>query len=172
MPGAGKSISCEFFQTKGYPVLRFGEQTDLGLKQQGLALTPQNERRYRENLRQKLGMAAYAVKIKPRIVKALTTSSVVILDGLYSWEEYLYLKSAFPQLYLLAVYAHPAIRYQRLAKRPVRPLTFKQARARDIDELENLNKGGPIALADYLITNNQDKLKLFQKLDNLLINLI
>lgn len=173
MPGAGKSISCEFFQTKGYPVLRFGDETDRGLKEQGLPLTEENERQYRENLRKELGMAVYAVKIEPRI-RATFHSGVecIILDGLYSWEEYLYLKPKFPQLMLVAIYARPEVRYQRLAARSVRRLTLEQARQRDIAELENLNKAGPIAIADYLITNNQDKLKLFQKLDNLLINLL
>lgn len=172
MPGAGKSISCEFFQTKGYPVLRFGDETDRGLKEQGLPLTEENERQYRENLRKELGMAAYAVKIEPRIKETLKSHDLVVLDGLYSWEEYLYLKPKFPRLMLVAIYARPEIRYQRLAARSVRRLTLEQARQRDIAELENLNKAGPIAIADYLITNNQDKLKLFQKLDNLLINLL
>ena len=92
MPGAGKSISCDFFQKKGYPVLRFGDQTDIGLKEQGLPLTQENEQPYRENLRKELGMAAYAIKIKPRIDKTLETENLVVLDGLYSWEEYLFLK--------------------------------------------------------------------------------
>jgi len=168
MPGAGKSIACQHFSQKNIPILRFGDQTDIGVKQQGLPLTEVNERRYREKLRQELGMAAYAIKIEPRINQALKQSPLVILDGLYSWEEYLYLKDKFPQLYLLAIYAQPTIRYQRLTTRKVRPLTLKQARERDINELKNLNKAEPIAMADYLATNNQTPDKLYKQLDDIL----
>ncbi|MBI4999712.1 dephospho-CoA kinase, partial [Candidatus Gottesmanbacteria bacterium] len=71
MPGVGKTTTCEFFKKKGFPVLRFGDETDRGLAELGKPLTEENERWYRENLRKELGMAAYAIKIKPRIEEAL-----------------------------------------------------------------------------------------------------
>ncbi|MEK9143059.1 MAG: AAA family ATPase [Patescibacteria group bacterium] len=153
MPGAGKSIAADFFRKKGIPVLRFGDQTDIGLKELGLPLTEKNERTYRESLRKELGMAAMAIKIEPRILLAAKDHKLIVLDGLYSWEEYTFLTKKFFRLSLLCIYASPEIRYERLAHRPVRPLNRKEARSRDIAEIENLNKGGPIALADYLIIN-------------------
>jgi len=153
MPGAGKSLVADFFRKKGIPVLRFGDQTDIGLKELGLPLTEKNERTYRESLRKELGMAAMAIKIEPRILRAAKDHTLIVLDGLYSWEEYTFLTKKFSQLYLLCIYAPPEIRYERLAHRPVRPLTHDEARSRDIAEIENLNKGGPIAIADYLIVN-------------------
>ncbi|MDZ7586667.1 MAG: AAA family ATPase [Patescibacteria group bacterium] len=160
MPGSGKSLACDYFKSQGYPVLRFGDTTDLGLKSQGLPLTPDNERHYRESLRKELGMAAYALKIEPRLKKTFRSGSsfrsgaeCIILDGLYSWEEYIYLKPKFPQLKLLAIYAPPALRRQRLAKRFIRPLSAAKTKQRDIAEIENLHKAGPIAIADYLIVN-------------------
>lgn len=154
MPGAGKSLACDYFKSQGYPVLRFGDTTDLGLKSQNLPLTPDNERRYRESLRKQLGMAAYAIKIEPRLKKTFRSGTAcIILDGLYSWEEYTYLKPNFPQLKLLAIYAPPVLRRQRLAKRVIRPLSAAKTKQRDIAEIENLHKAGPIAIADYLIVN-------------------
>lgn len=153
MPGAGKSRVADFFQNKGIPVLRFGDQTDIGLKELGLPLTEKNERTYRESLRKELGMAAMAIKIEPRILKVAKDHPLIVLDGLYSWEEYTFLTKKFSQLYLLCIYAPQDIRYERLAHRPVRPLARGEARSRDIAEIENLNKGGPIALADYMIIN-------------------
>jgi hypothetical protein len=35
----------------------------------------------------------------------------------------------------------------------VRPLTAGQASSRDRSEIENINKGGPIAMADFTIIN-------------------
>jgi dephospho-CoA kinase len=153
MPGAGKSVAASFFLSKGIPVLRFGDQTDIGLKEHNLPRNEKNERWYREKLRAELGMAAMAIKIVPRITEAAKTSSTIVLDGLYSWEEYLYLKKQYPQLLLLCVYAPASVRYARLGTRSVRPLTVDEAAGRDVAELENLNKGGPIAMADYLIAN-------------------
>ncbi len=153
MPGAGKSVAASFFRDKGLPVLRFGDQTDIGLKELGLPLTEANERKYREDLRAELGMAAMAIKIEPRIQKALEESNKVVLDGLYSWEEYVHLEKKFPSIELLCIYARPETRYNRLANRVVRSLGRKEAESRDVAEIENLNKGGPIARADYLIIN-------------------
>ncbi|OGD61859.1 hypothetical protein A3I57_01645 [Candidatus Beckwithbacteria bacterium RIFCSPLOWO2_02_FULL_47_23] len=170
MAGAGKSEACTYLASKGYPVLRFGDETDRGLRLQGLSLQEDNERKYRESLRKELGMAAYAIKIEPRIRQVLSTSKVesIILDGLYSWEEYLYLQPKFPQLKLLAIYARPEVRYRRLAVREVRRLTPEQARARDIAEIEAVHKAGPIAIADFLIDNNGSLDQLHRQLDSLL----
>ena len=170
MAGAGKSEACTYLASKGYPVLRFGDETDRGLRLQGLSLQEDNERKYRESLRKELGMAAYAIKIEPRIRQVLSTSKVesIILDGLYSWEEYLYLQPKFPQLKLLAIYARPEVRYRRLAVREVRRLTPEQARARDIAEIEKVHKAGPIAIADYLIDNNGSISSLKEQLDSFL----
>jgi len=168
MAGAGKSTCCQYLKDKGYPVLRFGDQTDLGLKKLHLPLTPKNEKHYREQLRRQLGLAAYAIKLAPRLTAALKQSTTVILDGLYSWEEYLYLQKKFKKIFLLCLYAQSSVRYARLAKRKIRPLTVNQARQRDIAELENLNKGGPIALADFLIDNNCQTKVLFNKLDTII----
>lgn len=173
MAGAGKSEASQYLASKGYPVLRFGDETDRGVTLQGQTLNEVNERVYRENLRKELGMAAYAIKIEPRIRQLLSTSKVesIILDGLYSWEEYLYLQPKFPQLKLLAIYARPELRYQRLAKREVRRLTPEQAKARDIAEIEKVHKAGPIAIADFLIDNNDNLDQLHLQLDSLLVAL-
>jgi dephospho-CoA kinase len=165
MPGAGKSVAAYFFKNKGIQILRFGDQTDIGLKELGLEITEKNERWYREDIRKKLGMAAMAIKIEPRIIKAAKENSVIILDGLYSWEEYLYLKQKFSHLKILCIYAAPKVRYQRLTKRSERGLTVEEAKSRDVAELTNLNKGGPIAVADYLIKNENSQNKFFQELE-------
>lgn len=164
MPGSGKSVAAEFFRKQNIPVLRFGDQTDIGLKEHNLERNEKNERWYREKLRTDLGMAAMAIKIEPRIIEASNTAKTIVLDGLYSWEEYVYLKHRFPQLLLLCIYASPITRYKRLAVRSVRPLTAEEARSRDVSEIENLHKGGPIAVADALIVNEGQEKEFIEKL--------
>lgn len=169
MPGAGKSEAVLHLEKKGIPFVRFGDVTDQGVKDLGLTLTTDNERAFRENIRKELGMAAYAIKSKPSIEKLLSEHPVIAIDGLYSWEEYTYLKNIFPGLTLIHIYATPPKRYERLSKREVRPVPLEKSHERDVTELENLNKGGPIAIADYMIENNSDDINLlYQKIDDLL----
>ncbi len=152
MAGSGKSELAKIFEKNGFTIIRFGEITDEILARKGIEINEENEKKIRENLRKEHGMVAYAKLNLEKIETALKNNHVVI-DGLYSWEEYLFLKEKFNNMITLAVYAPPNTRYERLVDRNVRPLTKEQARARDIREIENLNKSGPIAVADYTIYN-------------------
>jgi dephospho-CoA kinase len=153
MAGAGKSELARLFERKGFVRIRFGDSTDDEVRKRGLELNEGNERSVRELLRKEHGMAAYARLNLSRIETALETSNVVI-DGLYSWEEYSFLKDHFGEdMYLVAVWASPATRYTRLGRRRKRPLTPEEAAGRDRAEIEKLNKGGPIAIADFLVIN-------------------
>jgi dephospho-CoA kinase len=98
-------------------------------------------------------MAAYAQLNLPRIDAALKQSDAVI-DGLYSWEEYTFLKDYYKEnFYVVAVWASPKTRYARLNQRPERKLTPEEAASRDWAEIEKTNKGGPIAMADFTVIN-------------------
>jgi dephospho-CoA kinase len=78
----------------------------------------------------------------------------VVIDGLYSWEEYTFLKTQYGEdFYVVAVWTSPVTRYARLIDRPDRRLTREEATNRDKAEVENINKGGPIAMADFTIIN-------------------
>lgn len=169
MPGAGKSEATACLEQRGFSFVRFGDVTDEGVKELGLPLTTDNERIVREKLRKEFGMGAYAIKSKPKIDAILQGHDFVVIDGLYSWEEYTYLKKLYSQLILVHIYAEPKKRYERLSKRPIRPVPLDKSFERDVTELENLNKGGPIALSDYMIENNSDNLnELYSKIDALL----
>lgn len=153
MAGAGKSEVARVFEEHGFKRVRFGDITDEELKKRELQPSEQNERSIREELRKKYGMAAYAKLSLPRI-DSLLKSSRVVIDGLYSWEEYMLLKERYQgQFSVLAVWASPATRCFRLAHRAKRPLTPEETASRDRSEIENTNKGGPIAMADFTILN-------------------
>ena len=153
MAGSGKSEVAKIFEKNGFKNIRFGDITDEEIKKRGLELNEENERLVRQQLRQEHGMAAYA-KLNLRKIDARLKSSNVVVDGLYSWEEYTLLKSRYGNsFHVVAVWASPATRYLRLAKRQVRPLMTEEAAGRDVAELKNTNKGGPIAMADFTIIN-------------------
>ena len=154
MPGSGKSEAAHVFVKSGFKRIRFGDITDEAVRQRGLELNEDSERLVRENLRKRHGMAAYAILNLPRIQETLKETDAVI-DGLYSWEEYKYLKEKLEDnLIIVALWSPPSLRYERLTGRRIRPLTLEQARSRDYAEIENVNKGGPIAMADYMIIND------------------
>ncbi len=153
MTGAGKSEVARVFEENGFVKVRFGDVTDEEIEKRGLELNETNERYIRELLRKQHGMAAYAKLNLPRIDSALKHSDVVI-DGLYSWEEYTFLKSYYKKdFWVVAVWASPRTRYARLTSRLNRSLTLDEAVSRDEAEIGNVNKGGPIAMADFTIIN-------------------
>jgi len=153
MAGAGKSEVAGVFEENGFTRIRFGDITDAEIEKKGLELTEENERYIRELLRQEHGMAAYARLNLPRIELARERSDVVI-DGLYSWEEYDLLRRHYGEGFcVVAVWASPGVRYLRLSTRRERPLALEEAASRDRAEIEEVNKGGPIAMADFTIIN-------------------
>lgn len=158
MTGAGKSEVACLFEENGFKRVRFGDITDEEVKKQRLELNEENERRIREQFRNSSGMAAYAILNLTRIDMALKESPVVI-DGLYSWEEYTFLSNYYRGRFgVVAVWSSPKTRYARLTNREKRPLTAEEAASRDEAEIKNTNKGGPIAMADFTILN-EDSLK-------------
>jgi len=168
MPGSGKSTITRYLQGKGWQVVHFGEITMRELKARGLPSNEANERMVREQLRQAHGMDAYAKLLLPNIQDALSISPTAI-DGLYSWAEYKLLRQHFgSQMHVVATFTSRSIRYTRLCNRPDRPLTPEESELRDSAEIENLEKGGPIAMADHVILNDASEEELLQAVDRLL----
>ncbi|HUD21150.1 MAG TPA: AAA family ATPase [Candidatus Saccharimonadales bacterium] len=152
LAGSGKSEVVKAFEAAGFTKIYFGGLTIEKLKEANFEINEPNERMMREKLRRDHGMAAYATLNLPKIKEGLKKVSIII-DGLYSWEEYLVLKKEFPALEVVAVQASPKIRYQRLTTRPIRPLTKAEAESRDYAQIENLHQAGPIVMANRTIIN-------------------
>ncbi len=154
MCGSGKSVVTEMFCADGFDKVYFGQLTIDELNAKNMPVNEQNEKMIREHLRSTLGQGAFAIKLYDKILDK-SLRSPVILDGLYSWSEYKYLKEKLgDQLVVLAIVTNSSVRYNRLANRQIRPLNTSNAIARDYAEIENIEKGGPIAIADYYIVNN------------------
>jgi dephospho-CoA kinase len=170
MPGAGKSSCVAHLETKGIPSVYFGGVVVDETKRRNNGKTSEAlEKVVRMELRRDEGMEAIALRMIPRIDELLKTHERVVADGLYSWSEYKVLKNHYgDQALVLALTAPRHIRHERLARRPVRPLTPAEASAREYAEIENLEKGGPIANADYTVNNDADPLTMLQDLDRIL----
>jgi len=175
MPGAGKSEVADFFIKHKYSYVRLGQITLDEVKKRRLEPNEKNERLIREGFRKKYGMAAYAILNMAKIKKE---KGNIVIDGLYSWEEYLYFKKNLPEIIIVSIYSSPKTRYARLMGRAklhkkdpnlkYRSFSMAEAKSRDLAEIENLNKGGPIAMADYTVINEGTKEDLHKDLEGIL----
>jgi len=156
LPGAGKSTAVEYFTENGYPRVYFGGVIYEAMKDAGIERTAESEKVFREEYREKFGKDAVARKIIEQIHGlAGAGQHRIIADGLYSWTEYKTLKSEFPgELTLVAIVAPRHVRYHRLANRAERPYTHTESYERDTTQIENLEQGGPIAIADHYVIND------------------
>lgn len=174
LPGAGKSEVADYFVSKGFDYLRMGQITLDEVKRLGQEPTETNERPIREGFRKKNGMGAFAILNFPKIEKFQNN---VIVDGLYSWEEYLEFKKKYKNFVCLAVNASPTTRYKRLdgrskkhgddPKMKYRSFSPAEAKSRDYAQIENLHQGGPIAIADFTIVNEGTKKDLVENLNKI-----
>ena len=166
---AGKTEVSNFLKSRGFGYIRLGAITEKKLKEAGLENTEATNQVMRKRLREEYGMEAYAKLNYPEIEGMLKNGDVVI-DNMMSWSEYKYFKTKIKKFFTVAVYAPPKVRYVRAETREVRSTKdfFKKntPTERDYSEIENLEKGGPIAMADYTIDNSeQGKARLQEELD-------
>lgn len=170
LTGSGKSSAVEYLTERGYPKVYFGGIVLDEVKNRGLELTQENEQPIREELRETEGKDFVVKRIISQIHGLVGAGQHrIVADGLYTWTEYKALKHEFPgELTVIAVVTPKHLRKQRMAHRVVRPLNPEQVDQRDWAEIENIEKGGPIAIADYFIHNDKDLDSLHQQLENVL----
>ena len=173
MPGSGKSVVASYLKNNGFPGIYFGELIIREVEKRGLPITPHNEQILREEIRRQQGMDVCAQIALPLIKAKLEEHQLVIIDGLYSFSEYKTIKKDFNNdLLIMSIFTPKAIRYERLTLRKSRPLTLAEAERRDFMEIERIEKGGPIAMADYTIVNDGSQYQLHKKLEELLAKIL
>lgn len=170
MPGAGKGTCTDYIsQTHNLPLLHFGNMLYEEVARRGLDNVA-DEKFVREDMRAQEGPAVLAKRIASQAQELISQGARgIVLDGLYSWSEYKYLRSQFgDRLIVIAVTAPRLERYRRVLARQDGHRKYTSADqiiTRETDEIENLEKGGPIANADYTIVNDADTDTLYERLD-------
>lgn len=156
MSGSGKSVAVDYLTSKGYPKVYFGGMIYKEMAKRGVERTPDSERDFREMIRETEGKDWVVRQVIDEVHDLMKAGQKrIILDGVYSWTEYKTLKHEFPgMLTFVAIVVTKKLRYKRVAARPDRPFNAEEIRERDRSEIENLEKGGPIAAADYYVLNN------------------
>ena len=172
MSGSGKSVVVDHLTDLGFPKVYFGGMIYKEMEKRGIERTPdgESEKHFREMIRETEGKD-WVVRQVIEEAKGLISAGQkrVVLDGLYTWTEYKILKQEFPgQMSVLAVVVDKALRHKRVGKRPDRPFNTEEIQERDRSEIENLEKGGPIAMADYYVLNNSSVEDLTAGVDEIL----
>ncbi len=171
LPGAGKSEAARFFMEKEIPVVSLGRAINAYVDKQGLEHTETVHKKVRKDFRDKHGMAAMAILNKDKIASVLSEGTVVVIDGMRSWEEYLYLRKEFAhaRVLIVSIYAEKRLRYKRVSRRADRAKLYGEER--DIDELIGTNMGPTIAFADYMVVNDGSKEQFVESLEQVYRNI-
>lgn len=158
MSGSGKSVIVDYLTRKGYPKVYFGGMIYKEMEKRGIERTAdgESEKKFREQIREEEGKDWVVNQVIAEAKDLISAGQKrIVLDGVYSWTEYKILKKAFQKsITFVCVVVDKQLRYDRVAKRPGRSFDATAIRERDRSEIENLEKGGPIAAADYYVLNN------------------
>lgn len=170
LTGSGKSEAVEYVVKKGYPKVYFGGVIYAAMNEAGIEITPESQQKFREEIREREGKDFVVKKIIEQTNDLFNAGQHhIVADGLYSWTEYKIMKHQFPgELTIVAIVASKHLRHHRLANRPERPFNNEEANQRDWSEIENLEKGGPIAMADYFVINNGTIEELHEQVQGIL----
>jgi dephospho-CoA kinase len=173
MPGSGKGTCTDYMsETYGWPLIHFGNMMYEEVQRRGLD-NVKDEKFVREDMRAKEGPAVIAKHVARKADEYFKEGAkVVVLDGLYSWSEYKYLSEKYGDgLLVIAATAPKRLRYERILARKDSHRKYTSADQiidREIAEIENLEKGGPIAYADYTIINDSTLERMLAQLNTIL----
>jgi len=165
LPGSGKTDAAAYLSTKGLPVIPFGKTVIDKVNQKKLPHSEKSHKEVREQLRAEHGAEAMAILNFDKIKTALKDNLIIVVEGMRSWEEYMYLKKVLSEvkLVIVCIYSEKLLRYKRISKRS--DMSEHYGEERDINEVIGINAGPTIAYADHVIKNNYSKEEFYDKLE-------
>lgn len=170
MPGSGKGTCTDYLHDKyRWPIVHFGNMVYEEVQRRGLHNT-NDEAFVREDMRAQEGKAVLAKHAARKADEYFANGEkTIVFDGLYSWSELQFLREMYDgNLLVVATVAPRKLRYARILQRQDSHRKYdseQQIMNRDIAEIENLEKGGPIAFADYTIVNDAELTDMTNKLE-------
>ncbi len=154
--GSGKDTTIQllFEMVKG-GMVHMRDVVEEEIRKRGMPITNESLREVATSMRKELGYDIMAKRSIPHVKKALERHSLVIINSIKDMEETeLYEKELKENILLLAVYASPRTRFERLSRRGLKwdMKDYKSFVWRDMKEL-GWGLGSAISLADYTIIN-------------------
>ena len=166
--GAGKTTVLESLQGRGVgEIVYVGAYVQEEVLSRGLTLSPENEQRIRQALRDELGRDALAKRAVGDLQNRQARGTI-LLDAIYLKEEEEFYRKIFGKdVLVLAIRASFDIRAERIAAREIRPLSIEQLRYRDDYESRQLRLDEVLATADHNVINEGTLEMLERSLDAL-----
>lgn len=112
MPGSGKDELVSVAQSMGLATLKMGDLVREETRRRGLAVTNPNVARIASEEREKHGPGIWAQRAVPKL-----TETRMLVDGCRSDSEVTVFRHNFGDLFVLAIYASPETRYERMTQR-------------------------------------------------------
>lgn len=157
MPGAGKSTVAGFLKDNGFYIITMGDVIRDKAKEKNLPLDDKSLGELMKNFRKTHGNDIIA-KLTVTRIKDLKDKSLIVVDGIRSYDEYEVLKS-IGFVKLLAVHASSIIRYDHIKNRDRSDTPTNHESFLERDEREmSVGISRAIALADESISNNNLKI--------------
>ncbi len=164
MTGGGKTEAGKFFAERGFTSVHLGVTEEV-MRVYGRT-NEELEKEMRNKWRSERGMGVMAEINLTKIKQILSNGDKPLIENMYSWSEYKIFHQTFGTEFItIAIHASPKQRYLRLASRDIRPQDAATSKQRDYSEIEQIEKGGPIAMADYHVVNDGDKDNLYAQLE-------
>lgn len=170
LPGSGKSVFSKVAEKNSIPVVSLGDVVREEARKRGLDLSAENLGKIATELRQRYGKDIMARRVVTKLL--YSESPIIVVDGIRSLDEVECFKKFF-DVVIVAIHASPKTRFSRLRARgrPDDPRSWSDFRERDEREL-SLGIGNVIALADFMIVNEEISLSEFEALCERLITRI
>jgi len=170
MPGCGKGEFAEYLKKKGIISFVMREIVQKEMEKKGIEVNNKNLRDYATGLRKKNGMDIVAKMCLPFIKNLVKKHKIILIDGIRGYEEVKFFKKELSEDFvLIAIFASPKIRFERLKTRGENwdMKNWKEFEWRNNIEL-SWGLGNAIALADYMIDNSGSLEDLHKNIDELM----
>lgn len=171
MPGSGKSEAVRIFMDHGLSAVNMGDVVREDARSRGKPVTPESLGEVSVSLRREYGEEEIARRCISRIKKELAIGKDVIVEGVRSLKEIKYFKkNLMAAFYIVAIHSSPLTRYDRLKSRGRGddPADWETFEKRDLREL-GYGMGSAIALADYMVVNEESLEDLRDKIEDVYI---
>lgn len=155
LPGSGKSVFADVASSMKIPVIVLGDVVREEVVKRGLEPTVENFVKVAQELREKIGLEAIAMLSLEKIVRVLEENCVVVVDGVRSLNEVMYIKTKTnAESIIVAIHSSPKTRFSRIKSRERigDPKEWNEFVKRDFSEL-SWGLGNVIALADIVLIN-------------------
>ena len=173
----GQSLLTDFSKTTKFASVYMGDAIRKKMVEENVPVTSESVREFATNLRKTLGFDIVAKLCAPAIEEALKAGKSILIEDIKGWEEVKFFRKHFGTDFVL-VTIHAA-QHKRFARSQQRESEWDQKQMKTKDEFDYRDEkelgwglGNAVAMADYVIVNDNHLNDLKKNADNLFRKLL